>query len=98
MRSRTNSILQNAPKLAGRSDIACRRMIERLEEQFKQEIARMKKSKISNGQTTNKRKNKNGNDEENGSNEGTPKKNKNKSSVGAKLLIKEEIPEEEIPE
>ena len=80
-------------------------MIERLEEQFKQEIARMKEVKTSNGQTTNKRKNKNDDDEEDGVDKGTPKKNKatpsknkNKSSVGTKLTIKEETLEGEIPE
>ncbi|KAF5849448.1 hypothetical protein GGP41_006393, partial [Bipolaris sorokiniana] len=105
MRSRTDSILQNAPKPAGRTDTACKRMIERLEKQFKKDIARMKEAKTSNGQTTNKRKNKNDNEEENGINKGAPKKNKatpyknkNKSSADNELMIKEEIPEEEIPE
>lgn len=101
---RTNSILQNAPKPAGRTEIACKRMIERLEEQFEQEIARMKNAKTSDGQTTNKRKNKNDGDEENSVNKGTPKKkkttpykNKNLSSADTELMVKKEILEE-IPE
>ncbi|EUC49501.1 hypothetical protein COCMIDRAFT_1752 [Bipolaris oryzae ATCC 44560] len=41
--------IKSAPKPAGRTKIACKRMIERLEEQFEQEIASMKNAQTSNG-------------------------------------------------